>query len=105
MLTTVQVDPVFGYGLGIFSIRTVCGTIWGHNGGVAGYNSFASNSRDGKRNLVMMVSAEPDAQTGPLLDLALNTATCNMFGQNVNDQAMESTVPLLRTKNFDSFLN
>jgi len=81
------------------------GTTWGHNGGVPGYNSFASNSRDGKQNLVMMVSAEPDARTGPLLDLALNTATCNMFGQNLNDQAMGSTVPLLRTKSFDSFLN
>ena len=105
MLTTVQVDPVVGYGLGVFSIRTVCGTIWGHNGGVPGYNSFASNSRDGKRNLVMMVSAEPDTQTGPLVDLALNTATCNMFGQNVNDHALANTAPLLSNKALKSMLN
>ena len=105
MLTTVQLDPVFGYGLGVFSIRTVCGTIWGHNGGVPGYNSFASNSRDGKRNLVMMVSAEPNNQTGPLLDLALNTATCNMFGQNVGKQALSSAAPLLSRNDLKSSLN
>lgn len=105
MLTTVQLDPVFGYGLGVFSIRTVCGTIWGHNGGVSGYNSFASNSRDGKRNLVMMVSAEPNNQTGPLLDLALNTATCNMFGQNVGKQALASAAPPLSSNDLKSILN
>lgn len=105
MLTTVQLDPVFGYGLGVSSTRTVCGTTWGHNGGVPGYNSFASNSRDGKRNLVMMVSAEPNNQTGPLLDLALNTATCNMFGQNVSDQALADAAPLLSRNDLDSILN
>ena len=105
MMTTVQVDPVFGYGLGVFSIRTLCGTIWGHNGGVPGYNSFASNSRDGKRSLVMAVSTEPNGQTGPLLDLALNTATCNMFGQNVNDQALATAAPLLNRNDLKSVLN
>ena len=105
MLTTVQVDPVFGYGLGVFSIRTVCGTIWGNSGGVPGYNSFASNSRNGERSLVMMVSAEPNNQTLPLLDLALNTATCNMFGQNVNDQALANAAPLLSRNELKSILN
>ena len=104
MLTTVQLDPVSGYGLGISYLRTLCGTIWGHNGGVPGYNSFASNSRDGKRNFVMMITAEPDGQTGPLLDLALNTATCNMFGQNVGP-ALESAAPLVSRNNFKSLLN
>ncbi|HEY5878045.1 MAG TPA: serine hydrolase domain-containing protein [Nakamurella sp.] len=104
MQTTVQVDPVFGYGLGVFSIRTVCGTIWGHNGGVPGYISFASNSRDGKRHMVLMMSADPDAQTGPLLDLALTTATCDMFGQNITEQARANSAPLLRAADLNTAL-
>lgn len=80
MLDTVRLDPVSGYGLGIVSVRTVCGTIWGHTGGIAGYVTFAYNSRDGRRNLVLMMTADPDSQTGPLLRLALDTAVCEMFG-------------------------
>jgi D-alanyl-D-alanine carboxypeptidase len=84
MLTTVQVDPVFGYGLGIYSLRTVCGTVWGHDGGVPGYVTFAFNNRQGTRNMVLMMSTIPDAQTGPLLDLALGTAACNMLDQDAS---------------------
>jgi len=81
--TTVQVDPVFGYGLGIYSLRTVCGTVWGHDG-VPGYVTFAFNNRQGTRNMVLMMSTIPDAQTGPLLDLALGTAACNMLDQDAS---------------------
>ena len=87
MLTTVQLDPVFGYGLGIFSMRTACGTIWGHDGGVPGYVTFAFNNRQGTRNLVLMMSTNPDAQTGPLLDLTLSTAVCEMFDQDASHAA------------------
>jgi D-alanyl-D-alanine carboxypeptidase len=73
MRNTVRVDPVFGYGLGLYSMRTPCGTIWGHTGGEPGYVTFAFNDRSGDRNLVLMMSASPDAQTGSLLNLAVGT--------------------------------
>jgi CubicO group peptidase (beta-lactamase class C family) len=45
MLTTVPVLPVFGYGLGIYSLRTACGTVWGHDGGIPGYVNVTYNDR------------------------------------------------------------
>ena len=91
METTVPINPVFGYGLGLYSTRTVCGTVWGHNGSVPGYNSVALNSRDGKRHMVLMISTEPDAQTGPLLDLTQSTAICQMLGQDLDAAAAPTT--------------
>jgi D-alanyl-D-alanine carboxypeptidase len=77
--------------LGLYSTRTVCGTVWGHNGSVPSYNSVALNSRDGKRHMVLMISTEPDAQTGPLLDLTQGTAICQMLGQDVDIAAAPTT--------------
>ena len=91
METTVPINPVFGYGFGLYSTRTVCGTVWGHNGSVPGYNSVALNSRDGKRHMVLMISTEPDAQTGPLLDLTQSTAICQMLGQDIAAAAAPTT--------------
>ena len=81
MQTLVRLDPTFGYGLGLFSVRTPCGTVWGHDGSVPGYVTVAYNSRRGDRNLVLMMNASPDAQTGPLLELTLGTAVCAMLGE------------------------
>ena len=98
METTVPVNPVSGYGLGVFSTRTVCGTVWGHNGTDLGYTSVALNTRDGRRNMVLMISTIPDAQTQPLLNLAQSTAICQMLGQDITDQAPAITgIPQLAT--------
>jgi D-alanyl-D-alanine carboxypeptidase len=80
MLTTVPLDPVFGYGFGIYSQRGPCGTAWGHSGGIPGYVSFAFNDRSGRRSAVVMLPTEPDQNLGPLLQLTLDTAICQMFG-------------------------
>lgn len=80
METTVAVDPTLGYGLGLFSSRGPCGTVWGHNGHVPGYFSFAYNDRVGRRSVVINMSTEADSRTGPLLDLSVSTAICQMFG-------------------------
>jgi D-alanyl-D-alanine carboxypeptidase len=87
MLTAVQVDPVFGYGLGIYTMRTACGTVWGHDGGIPGYVSIALNNREGTRNLVLMMSTYPDAQTGPLLSLTLDSAVCAMLDRDAASRA------------------
>jgi D-alanyl-D-alanine carboxypeptidase len=81
MLTTVPVLPVFGYGLGIFSLRTACGTVWGHNGGIPGYINVTYNDRSGQRGVVVMLPTEPDEALGSLFQLTVDTAVCQMFGR------------------------
>lgn len=80
MQTRVQIDPTVGYGLGLYSQRGACGTVWGHNGHVPGYLTVALNDRAGHRSVVINMSTETDSQTGPILDLAVDTAVCQMFG-------------------------
>jgi D-alanyl-D-alanine carboxypeptidase len=92
MLTTVRVGPVFGYGLGISTRRTPCGTIWGHTGGVPGYITVAFNDRSGRRGVVVMLPTEPDQNLLPLFQLTVDTAVCQMFGR-VPPAAATTTVP------------
>jgi D-alanyl-D-alanine carboxypeptidase len=79
MLTAVQVDPVFSYGLGIISLRTPCGTVWGHGGDIPGYHTMAFNNRTGSRGFVLAMPTDPDQSTGPLYGLTAGVATCEMF--------------------------
>ncbi|HEU0101769.1 MAG TPA: serine hydrolase domain-containing protein [Mycobacteriales bacterium] len=82
MQTTVDVDPTFGYGLGLYAQRSVCGTAWGHDGSVPGYATFAFNDRAGRRSVVLAVPTQLDARLGPLTQLTLDTAICQMFGRS-----------------------
>jgi D-alanyl-D-alanine carboxypeptidase len=79
LLTTVPVLPVLSAGLGIFTQRGPCGTVWGHNGGVPGYITFAWNDRSGQRSVVVLMSTEADEALGALLQLTFDTAVCQMF--------------------------
>ncbi|WP_192772699.1 serine hydrolase domain-containing protein [Plantactinospora soyae] len=53
MLTVVPFDPaqpeIGGYGLGIYEMRTPCGSLWGHDGVVVGQITFSLHSRDASR--------------------------------------------------------
>ncbi len=77
-----------GYGLGIFSLETPCGTVWGHNGGIPGYFSFAVNTRDGSRSAIVLLPTEPDeAILTAFFEQAFPTAVCQMFGLDVPELA------------------
>jgi D-alanyl-D-alanine carboxypeptidase len=83
MLTTVPVLPEFGYGLGIETLQTACGTVWGHEGGIPGYLNFAFNDRSGRRSAEVMLPTEPNNDNVALwssLQLTIDTAVCQMFG-------------------------
>lgn len=69
MQATVPVGrPGEGYGLGLQRTRTLgvgpsfrlpCGgSVWGHDGGFAGWQSFAYSRRDGRRQAVLLVNSE-----------------------------------------------
>jgi D-alanyl-D-alanine carboxypeptidase len=76
MLTTVSVTPLFGYGLGIFSVLTPCGLLWGHDGDIPGYHTMAFSDPTGQRGYVLALSTEPGRLTGLLWDAAGGLAGC-----------------------------
>ena len=58
MQTTVDTGSGLQYGLGLASIELPCGgTVWGHEGGLPGYENWALSTTDGKDQVVMMVNA------------------------------------------------
>jgi CubicO group peptidase (beta-lactamase class C family) len=57
METVVTPNPGFSYGLGLQKFGSPCGAQWGHAGGSPGYSADAVNSRDGRRQVVVVVNA------------------------------------------------
>jgi D-alanyl-D-alanine carboxypeptidase len=78
-----------GYGLGILTATTPCGTFWGHDGGITGYLSSNLTDSTGRRTATILVPTEfrYEFDADPKLaeaQRALQTATtCAMFGKPV----------------------
>jgi D-alanyl-D-alanine carboxypeptidase len=76
-----------GYGLGIQTGATPCGTIWGHDGGIPGYLSTNVTDSTGSRTATVLIATESWAEfdSDPRLAAAghaLQTAVvCTMLGQ------------------------
>ena len=83
MTTTVSPGPGFAYGLGIFALDTPCGRVWGHDGGIPGYVSFAMNTIEGTRSAVVLMPTQPDSAIASAVEEVLVTAACAMFRQPV----------------------
>jgi len=91
--TTVPQDPEQpdgpGYGLGIQTGATPCGTVWGHDGGMPGYLTTNAADRTGARTATVLVSMESWAEFGsdPKIAAAARTlqtaVICTMFGKPV----------------------
>jgi D-alanyl-D-alanine carboxypeptidase len=76
MLTTVSVTPLFSYGLGIFSVLTPCGLLWGHDGDIPGYHTMAFSDPTGQRGYVLALPTDPGVLTSLLWDTAGGLAGC-----------------------------
>jgi len=81
MQTTVPVAarPGWRWGLGINKRPSPCGAQWGHDGGYPGYRTWALNSRDGKRQIVVFTNFGEDSSSEPVeqaLERVLVTAYC-----------------------------
>lgn len=94
MRTTVPMDPENpvdgpGYGLGIETGATPCGTVWAHDGGITGYSSSTITDGTGSRTATVLVPTELlyEFEADPGLveaDRALHVAVvCAMFGTPV----------------------
>src|SRR5215213_5051247 len=91
METTVTPAPGFSYGLGLQKLRGPCGTFWGHMGGSPGYSAAALNSKNGRRQIVVLVNAtdqlspslknfrsfDMPERTARAVDRFVETAYCN----------------------------
>ena len=59
MRRTVPTGSEFqAQGLGLIRSRLPCGTFWGHGGETLGYLSYADSSPDGRRQAIMVVTAD-----------------------------------------------
>lgn len=93
MLTTVPILPDQpdgpGYGLGIQTGTTPCGTIWGHDGGLPGYLSTNITNRTGNHTATVLVTTESWAEFDTDPDIASATQTlqtaviCTMLNQPI----------------------
>jgi D-alanyl-D-alanine carboxypeptidase len=96
MRTTVDVSEDLGvpsgYGLGVYWMRTPCGTIWGHDGATFGSASTTFTTSDGKHSYAADVTtrlysvdpADPRLQSfAAAYGQAQLTAICGMYGKAV----------------------
>ncbi|WP_106400865.1 serine hydrolase domain-containing protein [Actinocorallia populi] len=93
MRATVPVDPKRpdgpGYGLGVQTGDTPCGTFWGHDGGLPGYLTFGVADRTGSRTANILISTEfwaefgADPKIAEVAETLQTTAICAMFGKPV----------------------
>ena len=101
MMTTVDTGLGPHYGLGLFTFDTPCGTIWGHDGFLPPYLSFAMTDVTGTRSAVLLMPTFPDPATTAAFDQALATVVCGMFDLSVPTGAaapsLVSQLPELRS--------
>lgn len=87
METTVSMGaPGEEYGLGLWKSRNLglsathrlpCGAVWGHNGDIPGYVTYAFGSRNGVRQIVVMVNSDSlSAKATTALDRLVDAAYC-----------------------------
>jgi D-alanyl-D-alanine carboxypeptidase len=93
METTLSMGPGapgWRYGLGLQKLPSPCGPQWGHTGGSPGYSVDARNSKDGRRQVIVLVNGTaplaPSLQNfrsfdipkraGPAFERLLETASC-----------------------------
>jgi D-alanyl-D-alanine carboxypeptidase len=84
LLRTMETTPPPGrYGLGLAVFQTRCGRAWGHTGNALGYVTAVWNTKDGRRQVVLMVNSYPfAAATDSVVRRALLSAFCDQSGSS-----------------------
>ncbi|MFD8323127.1 serine hydrolase domain-containing protein [Kitasatospora purpeofusca] len=107
-MTTAVPAPMIAahYGLGLIRYDLPCGEVWGHTGGIPGYNTIMLGARDGSRQFALsfnlLEGAETD-ETGAAIDALFLKAACGPDGAgaasaapSAADGADRSPLKLLR---------
>ncbi|HEV8172415.1 MAG TPA: hypothetical protein VGP91_02085 [Actinoplanes sp.] len=81
MQTTVRTGSLFDYGLGLVSLPLPCGgTVWGHEGGLPGYENWALSTRDGTQQVITMINAGTGDDKVELVLVSAVQAFCAVRG-------------------------
>jgi D-alanyl-D-alanine carboxypeptidase len=69
----------FGYGLGleVQRLNYSCARAWGHTGSIFGYQTFAFNTLNGRRQVVLMVNTEMSGRQFDAARTFITTAFCS----------------------------
>jgi D-alanyl-D-alanine carboxypeptidase len=98
MRATVPALPILHYGLGLAKRRTGCGTVWGHDGKMPGYHTYAYHEANGRRSVVVMLPTDAHPQFDPalssVLKLTVDVAICRMYGHAPPASAPATAIPL-----------
>ena len=82
--------PGWRYGLGLMKLPSPCGAQWGHTGGMPGYSVDSRNSRDGTRQVIVLLngtdalapslknfrSFDIPSRAAPAFERLVETASC-----------------------------
>ncbi|MEU8852978.1 serine hydrolase domain-containing protein [Streptomyces sp. NPDC048564] len=69
MTTTIPVDEVNSYGLGLMKTKLTCGvTVWGHGGGIHGSISEGVTTRDGRHALAFNFNGDWSGDTAAVIE-------------------------------------
>ncbi|MFF7162910.1 serine hydrolase domain-containing protein [Streptomyces sp. NPDC008086] len=69
MTTTVPIDEVNSYGLGLMKSDLTCGvTVWGHGGGIHGSTSEAITTKDGHKSLAFNFNGDWSGDAGAVIE-------------------------------------
>lgn len=82
MTTVVPLGDGAGYGLGLLTLDTGCAVQWGHDGGMPGYTTVASVSRNGRQASMLLTNDDSSVSPGPqdAVGLAYAGLTCLAAG-------------------------
>ena len=58
MTTPIEIEPGYGYGLGLEVLDGPCGPLYGHSGSIPGFSNIVLNSEDAKRQVAIMLNAD-----------------------------------------------
>jgi D-alanyl-D-alanine carboxypeptidase len=77
--------PGSAYGMGLFSMDTPCGRVWGHTGDIFGYSTMAFSNRRGTRSVVIAAGTPTDAtdEIAAATKQLFDVATCRMFKRHM----------------------
>ncbi|MFB6892182.1 serine hydrolase domain-containing protein [Kitasatospora sp. NPDC056327] len=97
-MTTVVPAPSIGahYGLGVIRYDFPCGGVWGHTGGIPGYNTIWLGAKDGTRQFALSFNLTEGAETddtATTLNAFLEKASC---GAQAPSPAVTGTNPPFR---------
>ncbi|WP_380279382.1 serine hydrolase domain-containing protein [Kitasatospora purpeofusca] len=100
-MTTAVPAPMIGahYGLGLIRYDLPCGEVWGHTGGIPGYNTVWLGSKDGARQFSLSFNLSEGAETEDTfttLNAFIEKASCGPGTAAAKEAATNSPFRLLR---------